>query len=887
MKTAERPDESIDGRTGAVLSFRLAGAPALRSYFFPKVLPVVAATLILFSAAFARAAQPANTWEKVAPGVPSWRIGSVMLFEPGTGKVLHFGGYRKGNVNRSYAPAREVPYVQCFDPESSKWHTHSEAAPKWDIHPYYRAAYDPTGKKVYCLSQVRSRRAAHFLPNAQLYVFDPNAGTWKQHARDPILDEMNWHTMALDPVKRRLVVVGADKKPENVGWSRTAVYDLASRKWSLLPLPNAKTVSEHKSLVAATEALINLIGRTRLAWYRDPSGIGTDAERKALRAQGAALAKMPGMAKFSASLGAYDGLISGRKILDALKSARALQQKIEALSEEQYPVPPSRRNSPLVYNAKHRCMVLFGGDHEDYMVNDTWILDLDKTAWRRAKPGRAPSPRAGHALVSQPKSGKIIMVGGYTHKNNPDYDGYGPRSAELLPIQMWMFDTGKESWSLITHWTPDKTGAVPGYQGSFYGFRWDNFFPALLAVDNNDTLFHASATATWRMKIGPGVGSAVAAGKMSAAPNQRLYRKGMFRASFCETADPPPQTGLDKLPANTFVKLPKPPRNPCYGSRNRVWSTAAWDPDRDQILVWGGGHCVRSENPPIHYSPISGRMVEGYDAQESYTQCGAIGSTIMNRAWVSGHSWNMYAYDLKSKLLVTFGGYLYDPTRMDWLRSRPVKPPFSAGNSNFLESTPHGVVAWSAAGDRKYGLWLFDAKKGWTELVKPGTTIPRPGVDHTGLVYDGKRDRMLLVQNIFGKISGGNLMAFYFKDRRVEKLNPANSELGKIRRNREMVYVEHADWVLFGEPRPAGAWDGKPINAAKKGEKYYTRAYDCAQNKWMLLDIGGGFPTGATYCQGWMYDAKRKLVYVVNTSSWGAWALKLDPKSVRKLSKAP
>ena len=45
-------------------------------------------------------------------------------------------------------------------------------------------------------------------------------------------------------------------------------------------------------------------------------------------------------------------------------------------------------------------------------------------------------------------------------------------------------------------------------------------------------------------------------------------------------------------------------------------------------------------------------------------------------------------------------------------------------------------------------------------------------------------------------------MAFHFKDRRMEKLTPANAELGRLTFVREMVYVEHADWVLFGTPFP-------------------------------------------------------------------------------------
>ncbi len=129
------------------------------------------------------------------------------------------------------------------------------------------------------------------------------------------------------------------------------------------------------------------------------------------------------------------------------------------------------------------------------------------------------------------------------------------------------------------------------------------------------------------------------------------------------------------------------------------------------------------------------------------------------------------------------------------------------------------------------------------------------------------------------KPGDGSLMAFHFKDRRIEKLTPANAELGRLTFVREMVYVEHADLVLFGTPFP---WP-----ATKDTKRYYVRAYDCARNRWMLLDIPGysfgGPSVGRISSEGWLYDAKRKLVYVVNGNQWAVWALRLDPATVKIL----
>jgi len=124
----------------------------------------------------------------------------------------------------------------------------------------------------------------------------------------------------------------------------------------------------------------------------------------------------------------------------------------------------------------------------------------------------------------------------------------------------------------------------------------------------------------------------------------------------------------------------------------------------------------------------------------------------------------------------------------------------------------------------------------------------------------------------YSKLSKGTLLAFDFKTKALETITPANSELSKTHNAREMVYVEHADWVLLGELYPHGE---------RKEGAGYTRVYDCQQNKMSLLDAGD-VPSG--HSTGWMYDARRKLVYLF-TYRGEAWALKIDPATARLVEK--
>ncbi|MHC4915639.1 MAG: kelch repeat-containing protein [Planctomycetota bacterium] len=826
---------------------------------------VTATALLLLGCASVRAGEEANAWKKIGPG-PAWSDGAVLV-PAGSGRMLFFGGLpKKGN-----------PYVQSLDAAAAKWSTDSEGTPVkiMGVLPLYRTAYDAGAGKVYCLSQVRW---SHYvsLPEGLLYSYDLKAKTWKEHPRDPLLVDMDWLVMAMDTRRNRLVVVGAGKKPENVGWSRTAFYDIKTGKWSALPLPPDDVVKKHRDLVAAKESLIDLIGRTRLAWYRDPKGVGTAEELKALAERCAKLALVPGMAGFKAELDGYKGLITAKKTLPALKAARALQTKMELRAEVEYPVPPSRQNSPLVYDAKNDACVLFGGDHQDYHTNDTWVLDAEK-GWRRASPKKAPSPRAGHGMVYLPKAGKVLLYGGYEQESSTNYNAPCHNSYEpITPRQMWAYDAGAGEWELLKSWEKG-SGGDPGAAEYFYGYH-ACYGPIPLAGAGDDSLLLAWKNGTWRMKVDAAAADAAGTAKLGAAPNLRKHREGMFLAAYCEDPVAPPDTGLDRLPANKLVRLPDPPRNVCFGCRNRVWGTSTWDADRDQILVWGGGHCVRSENPPIHYSPVSGRMVEGYDAQESYSQSGPFGTTTMLRPWVPGHSWDLYAYDPKSKTMVTHHGYVYDPDRMDWLRDRRVPQPFDRGYNCAMASTPHGVVAWSRLkrGSHNSGIWLFEVEeRKWTELLAPAKDNPVVSVDNCTLVYDSKRDRLLIMTTPWREAGDGTLYAFGFKDRKLEKITPENLDLGKIAKAREMAYVEHADMVVFGWPYPN-----------QEAGKKYVRAYDCAKNRWLLLDVGG-FPSGGYQSLGWMYDAKRKLVYAVNANRWGVWALRLDPATLKPLEKAP
>ncbi|MCX7805535.1 MAG: kelch repeat-containing protein [Planctomycetota bacterium] len=841
-------------------------------------------------------AAPEGSWSKIAEGGMGDRTGSVLLWASDLKRMLLIGA------------AKGVPFVQALDPQEKTWTEFSAAAPQAkSFNPYYQATYDPGTKTVYCLSG-----------GNVLWAFDAAGKSWRQHPPEPLLEGLSWHAMACDPEGKKLVVTGSDKKPENLGWIRTLVYDIPSGKWSVLRAADERVEADRRNLVALKEALITLGGHIRLAWYRDPKGEGTDEERKSLVAMCDGIKSMAGSGEFGGDLAAASDFLRGSKLLDALKAIRALQRKVEETVEARYPVPCSRRNSPLAFDPKNRVFVLFGGDHEDYLMNDTWVLDLEAGKWKRMKPDIAPSPRAGHALVGLLRSGGVVMYEGYAQTSD---DGYGAAPyAPVAPLQMWRYDLKGDRWDLLGQWPHPKDKSESGNPppvGNFYGYASEYFSPPAMASDDTDRIFFAAhpgrtwylrwkdfPAATWMILPGAaggrpaagqdraggggsigagaqGTGAGGAAGRdggaagdarsrLGAPPNSRLHRTGPFVASFCEVDAPAKDMGLDKLPDNRWVRLPDAPRNPCRGCRQRDWGTAVWDSDRDQMLMWGGGHCVRSASTVAHWSPASGRIVEGFDADEPYGANGGGGfdSSVLNRPWVSVHNYNHYAYDPKCKLMVSGRGYLYDPSRMDWIRMEPIPLPFQfAWGSTVVEGTPHGAVAWARRRNADAaGLWLFDREKGWTDLDPKGKLFV-PWCDSHGMVYDSKRDRMVFssVGGGYSKKSDGTFLTFDFKTKALETITPENAELNKTGCARELAYVEHADWILIGDLLKTG--EGK-------SSKVYTRVYDCGRNMMFLLEAG---PVEAGYSAGWAYDAKRKLVYSFSFRG-EAWALKIVPE---------
>jgi hypothetical protein len=87
-------------------------------------------------------------------------------------------------------------------------------------------------------------------------------------------------------------------------------------------------------------------------------------------------------------------------------------------------------NTRMVYDDQNHLVVLFGGDSQSHYLADTWVYDVKNRRWAEVKVAGAPAARAGHFSVYDPKTGWVIIGGGYNRADLTD---------------MWAFDAARQT----------------------------------------------------------------------------------------------------------------------------------------------------------------------------------------------------------------------------------------------------------------------------------------------------------------------------------------------------------------------------------------------------------------------------------------------------------
>jgi len=515
--------------------------------------------------------------------------------------------------------------------------------------------------------------------------------------------------------------------------------------------------------------------------------------------------------------------VTARTIKSLFQAQVRLELAAEALDAEPPPraldcgVPRKeggKSGRGLVYDPKTDSYVLFGGDHLDYLTNDTWVFDRRKLRWFQRHPAGAPPPRANHRLEAH-GDGTVTMTDGYTYSSNTDYVG-----GQYIDI-----DDGV--------WTYDIT------------------------------------TDTWR-------------GGVMRPADTRTYRTGPFHPFFFLAGEKPEadsfRARLEKLPSNRWVET-SPPRLPRL---NRDWGTVILDPDHDLLLRWCGGHSAHGGTDVLHYHLRTNRWELCYPVEFPLGQLYSntaypAGFNFNLRPWITGHSYQSYGYDRTAKVMLFAGRtrhcYIYDPLEGDWTGRFP-KPAGMVREGCYytltLCPTPKGVVAWTREGE----LFRYEARhREWLPMELKGARLPGSVVDNSTVVFDSKRNRLLLVRKGYGREHryDGRIYAVDLDSHEVSILVPRGAEAAAaVPYLCQLRYDPENDLVLVGGTLPPG----------EEGFRR-TPAYDCAGDRWISLKIGGRDPSGPRGRDpslGMVYDPKRKLFWAVDARS-RVYVLRLDPET--------
>ncbi len=442
----------------------------------------------------------------------------------------------------------------------------------------------------------------------------------------------------------------------------------------------------------------------------------------------------------------------------------------------------------------------------------------------------SPPPREHASAVFDPVTRSVVLFGGSHH--------------DFMYRDTWRYDCTKKSWR--QHW-PDK--APLARMGAAF-----SIVDGKLTLSGGQTVLDKMEYQKGEKPAPAGVWTFDAATDQWLSESNDSLRMRIYR-TIVPAYDPrwydaaprgnrkETEAWLAALKPNTWTAVPAQPAP----APERDWGNAVFDPDRDCIYRWTGGHCADPASQPSTYHPAINRWSIPFVPDIIAARKGM---TFTGRPDCANHTYLHAAYDSVSRRLIcpSHGGTgVFDPDTGDFEFS--VAQPF---NRHIYEtcsvSTPRGVMLWSRGGK----LFLFDyAAREWQPFRVTGK-VPPPVCDGSALCYDSKRDALWMTSFNGYQKPNGNIWRLDLKTAAVTAMNPSNAATLGVAKGfhseiRESIYLPPADLILF--------------NNFTAGRQI---AYDPKANRWVTLNISQNLERLGTVSDTLTWDAKRGLVWNLN-----------------------
>lgn len=849
----------------------------------------------VLGAAEALAQLPANAWVEAGRNAAGARRGAAVVWLEREQRFLVVGGLQANEWTvKAKIPA--APALMTFDPATRQWaefklaevadakgrglmlrNDRGELALNSGAEIAGVTAWDADKRHLYVYGDVDEK-------SFNIYRLNLDAGKWEHlsgvkppaDAGGRVAQEFGYGTIFMagaatvfDPVNGELLFIGGRTADHPQGFVGNWAFSVANKSWRelkavapLLDPLQAKAAALALAVRGAENAARNVMfagssaAEQARALRGRPTELAGEARKQiaALRAELAA-AKAAGwqaaalklaLARVTAALAgverAAEGFAGGQVSAELLQGAFAAAWSLDEAAGALRSAPGARESAGVAYDPLARAIVVFGGNHGDYLLGDTWIYDCVTGNWRQLFPDPSPAPRAASGnLLWLPKARRVALAGGETYV--PRFV-YFQRAMQRLS-DTWTLDVAAGQWTV----TADSGKDAPQLS-------------CRLAAGDDDLLLglahkgqYGDQVASYHLmrvtSAGAPSATGVAAGTRTYLSVVPEYDPRWFDAA--ERGDPKVvESFLSGLQPNAWAPVPRAPRP----AAQRDWGTAIFDPERDQWYHWTGGHMADPSTAMSTYHPGLNRWSLPYVAE--YLDKGL---TFNGRPDCRNHTYLTYAYDPVSKKLVCShiaGTSLYDPDRGEF--EPPIAQPFKQHTYvTATISTPRGVIGWHPG---FFGL-LDVARRAWTNLAYTGA-MPWPATDGTAAVYDSRRDAIWLAPFAGYQKPSGQIWRYDMKSGAVAAMNPAGQEeIGKgpafMKKSvRETVYLPQADLVLFNN-----FMQDRMV------------AYDPAKNRWCLTSIVKCPGELGGVSIGMMYDARRNLVWA-QSNSQRMYVLKVD-----------
>ena len=392
----------------------------------------------------------ANTWTELDPEgeVPSARDGHCMVYDPGSGQAILFGGSDNAGV--------ELNDTWAYDPTANNW---TELTPAGALPParaWHSMVYDSRDRKVIIFGGAYGEEVDGTYLN-DTWAYDPAVNSWTE-LRPPgdLPAKRSLQAMVYDSAAGQVLLFGGGTG--SASYKDVWAYDLSADTWTEID-PSGRVPSARlgPSMVYDPDSgWVILFGGVDTregqavseTWVYDP---------------GSAAPGVTGPAEGQPSGRAYHSMvfdpISGKVVLfgggvyypeDEVQGTDfddtwAYDPRVNTWAEL-HPagdLPPARSGNTMVYDSRGGKVILFGGATLDSGFNDTWAYDPEANTWTEFDlEGEVPSARDGHSMAYDSRDGEVILFGGW--------DGLA------FLNDTWAYDPDANTWTEL-----DPRGELP------------------------------------------------------------------------------------------------------------------------------------------------------------------------------------------------------------------------------------------------------------------------------------------------------------------------------------------------------------------------------------------------------------------------------------------